>query len=127
MELDKTTDYAAELQDFLVGAEGAEYTPYADTAGIPSIGYGYNLQDRNVREAVLEILGFDVSGTELTGDALAAEQDYIAQITDAVNMLYDPNGNSLEVVLQNIMSARLNDARYSAVGWGAKSRRSRRR
>jgi GH24 family phage-related lysozyme (muramidase) len=75
MELDKTTDYAAELQDFLVGAEGAEYTPYADTAGIPSIGYGYNLQDRNVREAVLEILGFDVS----------------------------------------------------AVGWGAKSRRSRRR
>jgi len=80
--------------DFLFFVEGERLHAYVDTAysngtGIPTIGIGINLREHG--RLILQALGFDLSGTVLTGAALTAEQDYINQLLNAFNQNYPSN------------------------------------
>jgi hypothetical protein len=89
--------------------------PYGDTEGIATIGFGFNLREHGL--LVLETLGFDVSGTTLTGNAYNAEQDYIERLLEAFDGLY-PNdtaaNNPAHAAISAIVQERLQDADYAA-------------
>ena len=81
-------------------------------AGLPIIGYGFNLQDDRALIPVLDSLGFDVHGQRLKDDALAAEQYYIDLIRSAFKIINSKDSESLNNVVQSILAARLTDKRY---------------
>ncbi len=86
-------------------------------AGIPTIGYGFDLRDDRVLIPVFEALGFDVAAQQLKDAALEAERFYIDLIR-SVFVAFDGKelaGNSTESlnnVVQSILAARLIDKRY---------------
>ncbi|WP_455210374.1 hypothetical protein [Kaarinaea lacus] len=81
-------------------------------AGLPTIGYGFNLQDDRALIPVLDSLGFDVHSQRLKDDALAAEQYYIDLIRSAFKIINSKDTESLNNVIQSILAARLTDKRY---------------
>lgn len=81
-------------------------------AGLPTIGYGFNLQDDRALIPVLESLGFDVHAQRLKDDALVAEQYYIDLIRSAFKIINSKNPESLNNVVQSILAVRLTDKRY---------------
>jgi len=111
--LHSTNNYAQERYDFLKGVEGRELRVYRDSIGIPTIGVGINLQESANLNAVLQQLGFDLNGTQLSGNAWTAEQYYIQQIRSAVGNTYADN-NAVQTALDTIMRNRAADSRYSA-------------
>ena len=76
------TDFLKTVEDFVDFA-------YVDTAQIATIGIGLNLQVHG--RLVLQSLGFDLDGSQLTGDAFAAEQQYITRLLNAFNQQYPSN------------------------------------
>jgi hypothetical protein len=82
------------------------------STGLPTIGYGFNLQDDRVLTPVLDSLGFDVHGRRLKDDALEAEQYYIGLIRGAFKIVASEEIESLNNVVQSILVARLADKRY---------------
>jgi Ca2+-binding RTX toxin-like protein len=99
------------IRDQLLGdVEGRRSLPYLDTpqTKIPTIGIGFNLQDSNVRDAVLTQLGFNLNDS--------TDQAYRAQIANAVAPAaaasYKSNAD-LQAALNNIMKAR-HDAAQNA-------------
>lgn len=86
--LHSTGNYLEELYGRI--REYEAYVPgvYSDPIGIPSIGLGYNLQTWG--DLILETFGFDLSGEQLTGDALASEKSYIAALKNIFNKKYTP-------------------------------------
>ena len=74
MDLTTTSNYEQSVLQFLLLGEGeptdkntGQVYVYADPIGIPTIGVGINL--RTHLDIVLASLGFDVSGSYLTGAA----------------------------------------------------------
>jgi len=85
--LHQASNYSQELYNFLrhEGIEGYRANAYVDSVGKPTIGVGFNLHDSTTNlNLVLQTFGFDVSGTQLTGNAAAAERAYIQRITEIV-------------------------------------------
>jgi hypothetical protein len=81
------------------------------SAGYPTIGYGFNLQDDKMLYPVLESLGFDVNAKQLKGAALEAEQYYMKSIRAAFKILGNDT-ESLNNLVQSILATRLTDKRY---------------
>jgi len=84
--------------NFLRQVEQDVLFAYVDTAffqqrgtGIATIGVGINLREH--AQLILQTLGFDVSGTGLTGAALVAEQGYINELLTAFGQEY-PSDNT---------------------------------
>lgn len=118
MNLRTVSDYILERLNFIKRLEGERSDAYTDSVGIPTIGYGFNLQVSTNLDAVLRAFGFDVDSSVLTGQALTAEQEYIASIRTQVNALYSSGATgstTLNSILNSIMSSRVADTRYSDV------------
>ena len=115
-----TTNYIQERNKFLIAEEALRRKAYVDTKGIPTIGIGFNLRVTKNLDLVLQALGFDLSGQQLTGDALAAEQQYIQAIRNVINNVQYTytKDDSDDILLQNnltqVMYARANDTRYTS-------------
>ncbi len=83
MPITDTTSLTAEefntqLRAFLLGEEAGRTLPYYDTAGIATIGIGYNLTDSTMRQYVYESMGI-VAGSPL-GNSLydvMTRQDFV--------------------------------------------------
>ena len=107
-QLHLTTNYAQDRYNFLRQLEAYRADAYV-IGGIAHIGVGINLQEIGNLNQVLQTFGFDVSGQQLTGDALTAEQYYRDQIRIIVNRNY-PSTNAgtqqLQNDLRNILQAR---------------------
>jgi GH24 family phage-related lysozyme (muramidase) len=121
MNLHPASDYAQELYNFLSkeGIEGYRANAYVDTVGNPTIGVGYKLRNSPTnQDIVLKTFGFDISNTQLTGAASAAEQAYMQRIRDILNNNnnYYPATQAGTQQLQNdlnlIMQARAADTNY---------------
>ncbi|MDI6728498.1 MAG: calcium-binding protein [Thermodesulfovibrionales bacterium] len=109
-----TNNYAQERYDFLKAVEGRELRVYRDSIGIPTIGVGINLNaSPDNLNAVLQQLGFDLNGTQLSGNAWTAEQYYIQQIRNAVATTYAED-SAVQTALDTIMRNRAADSRYSS-------------
>jgi len=81
--------------------EGSKYQAYPDSEGIPTIGIGFNLQEKSVRDVVLTAFGFDVLATEATNPS---EWSYLQEIESIIGELY------FDTDLQtNLLRSRLND------------------
>jgi Ca2+-binding RTX toxin-like protein len=100
--------------DFLQLVEGQRLFAYVDTKGIPTIGVGINLRVHG--QLILQVLGFDLGGTVLTGAALTAEQGYITQLLNAFNKQnYPPNNgpnNQAFVAFNAILQQRASNPAY---------------
>lgn len=114
--LHQASNYSQELYNFLrhEGIEGYRANAYVDSVGKPTIGVGFNLHDSTTNlNLVLQTFGFDVSGTQLTGNAAAAERAYIQRITEIVTSNDYPATQAGTQQLQNdlnaIMQARANN------------------
>lgn len=66
------------LFDLIREAEGAEPEIYVDSAGIPTIGAGFNLKVGSVRNAVLNYFGF----SQLERNDLLSLGGFLADIFD---------------------------------------------
>ncbi len=112
MDLHLSSNYSQELYNFLrqEGIEGYRPAAYVDSKGIQTIGVGYNLREKSNLDLVLQTFGFDAAETQLTGDALLAERDYIVRIREIVNRTtYPPTKagtDQLQADLNAIMQAR---------------------
>ena len=62
MRTHATTNYTEQRYDFLRQVEGYESAAYVDSAGIPTIGVGFNL--RAHQNLLLQTLGFDIRDPE---------------------------------------------------------------
>ena len=62
-----TAAYDEDRYTLLRESESYIETAYVDPKGIPTIGVGFNL--RAHLDVVLEKMGFDLTGTDLTGGA----------------------------------------------------------
>jgi hypothetical protein len=104
MLLHVRADYQTTARyDFLQSVEADRLYAYVDSKGIPTIGVGINLQVHG--RLILQTLGFDLSGTQLTGAALAAESWYIAQFLSDFGQPYTPDNtrNNQALSLFNAM------------------------
>lgn len=86
MQLHTIGNYNQLRLNTLTGYESNIPYAYVDTEGIATIGIGLNLRTHGM--LVLQALGFDVTGTQLKGAALEAEQKYINQFVDSVKGLF---------------------------------------
>ncbi|MBN2653560.1 MAG: hypothetical protein JXR79_00390 [Nitrospirae bacterium] len=115
--LHATSNYAQERYDFLKqrGIEGYESRVYIVSGeNIATIGIGINLNASQANlNAVLQQLGFDLNGTQLSGSALTAEQYYIQQIRAAVAKTYT-NNTAVQTALDLILQNRAADSRYGS-------------
>jgi Ca2+-binding RTX toxin-like protein len=110
-----TNNYSQERYNFLKDVEGYRDRVYVVPGeNIATIGVGINLNasDANLN-AVLQALGFDLNGTQLSGDAWTAEQYYIQQIRSAVAATY-ANNSAVQTALDAIMQNRAADSRFSS-------------
>jgi len=118
MQLFTIGNYATRRATELAALENNLPYVYVDTAGIATIGVGVNLRpDPNQQPLhalhVLELLGFDVAGSVLTGAARDAEQAYIALLVDALAQPYPflqgqppPEQNAARAALDLILGQR---------------------
>ncbi|MGH8625142.1 MAG: hypothetical protein ACREYC_07695, partial [Gammaproteobacteria bacterium] len=91
--------------------EGHRLFAYRDTDGIPTISIGINLRVHG--DLVLGMLGFDVSGQLLTGEARVAEDEYIQRLKEAFKGSYATHGE-VQDALNGILADRYNDSRYDS-------------
>lgn len=91
--------------------EGHKVFAYRDTDGIPTISIGINLRVHG--DLVLEMLGFDVSGQLLTGEARVAEDEYIQRMKVAFTGTY-ADDEAVQRALEPILTNRYNDSRYDS-------------
>ncbi len=121
MQLHTVTNYTLDRYDFLKKVEGEPADTaghvyiYADSEGIPTMGIGINLRVHG--NLVLQTLGFDIAGTALIGEALIAENGYIAELRQAFGRSYASGAdinNAAHTALSAILARRAEDSRYSA-------------
>ncbi|WP_455204254.1 hypothetical protein [Kaarinaea lacus] len=105
-------DYNELIFKLLLSNNPFTSTLSISSTGYPTIGYNFNLQDDRTLLPVLNSLGFDVYEKRLSADALAAEKYYIDLIRSALKILNSKDTESLNNVIQSILSARLTDKRY---------------
>ena len=107
-----TSDYQNLRYQVLLATEengNLKKTAYLDGNNDPTIGIGFNLTAKNIRDAVLKGLGFDVSRT-----ASAAERQYISQIEAIIKRSYGKNDvNLLRSALNDVMARRSQDSRIA--------------
>ena len=99
-EINQAT-YETIRWDIVQKTEGRKDTPYYDTNKIPTIGYGYNLQDENTLEQIFLEFGFDVDG--LPQDQELAYKDEIVTVVEGP---YLGSGSNLSAALDQIMNRR---------------------
>ena len=114
MKLHSIDQYDALVKTLLFG--DVEFTPelYITSTGVASIGFNFDLQNDRSADRVLEAINFDPQGKFLDGEAYIAERYYIGLLKSA---FYHTNGSDLEslkTVVENILSARIEDARYES-------------
>jgi hypothetical protein len=111
MRLHTVSDYFVQRSDQFEALEQFVTYAYSDSRGIATIGVGLNLAEHGL--LVLEMLGFDFTGTVLSGQAEVAEQKYIADLLDAFSVIRPadsgPN-NAARAAIQLIVEARGLDA-----------------
>ena len=115
MEFHKLSDaeYKALRLEAVAQLEGKEWGVYIDTAKTPkpTIGIGFNLTERDVRNAVIADMGIDPTNDDLTAEQKAREADYQKDIVDAIDA-FDPITNTavaLQTSLNAIMAERKAD------------------
>lgn len=113
MKLHCITDYEYNELIYKLVFRNLKFHPSltVSSAGYPTIGYGFNLQDDKALYPVLESLGFDVNAKQLTGAALEAEQYYMRSMRAAFRM-FSNDTESLNNLIQSILATRLTDRRY---------------
>lgn len=111
MELHRTSNYSLERFTLLRRVEGHKLSAYRDTDGIATISIGINLRVHG--DLVLGTLGFDVAGQLLTGEARAAEDEYIQRLKVAFKGTY-ADDDEVERALKPILTDRYNDSRYDS-------------
>ena len=99
----------------IAGETGASNEIVISANGYPSIGFNFNLKEPTVLYSVLASLGFDVKGSILTGQALAAEKYYIDLILSALNIVSCRDADSLKRIINNIVQTRAADERYKGL------------
>ena len=111
MELHRTSNYSEERFALLNRVEGHKLFAYRDTDSIPTISIGINLRVHG--DLVLGMLGFDVSGQLLTGEARTAEDEYIQRMKVAFKDTY-ADDEAVQRALEPILTNRYNDSRYDS-------------
>lgn len=64
LDANSQTEYMRFRYDLILAGEADEPKAYLDTKGIPTIGIGFNLQDDNILELVLNAFGVDTTPQE---------------------------------------------------------------
>ena len=86
--------------------------PYVDPIGLPTVGVGFNLTDRFVRNQVFSTLDIGETGLSYAGlgaEGQVAEDSYVQRITDVIDATYfDASDTSiLQDQLNIIMTERI--------------------
>ncbi len=91
-------DYDELLKSFLQALEGAELNPYIDTVGVPTIGWGFALDDahavpnRLVQDSIIQsILGINDPDEVLTNAASVRETFFQDQLIGVLNRVWTPD------------------------------------
>ena len=104
MQLHTISNYNELRLNTLRAYEGNLPYAYVDTEGIATIGIGLNLREHG--RLLLQALGFDLDGTQLTGAALQAETNnltgYIHQFLVLFNQSYSPNNTTSNQALAQL-------------------------
>ena len=112
MKLHYSQNYSELVDQLIFDSRFFHRDLYIATSGYASIGFGFNLRDTFTLNCVLEAAGFDVYGKKLSSQAKVAERYYIGLLRSAFTHCDGSDLNSLKVVVDNILSARLADNRY---------------
>ena len=83
--------------------------PYADSVGIPTIGVGFNIKIKDVRNVILNQLGIDPLTKNLS------EQKYISRIISIVDKKWTNNTSGLKSALDKVMKDRAEDSSVLAL------------
>lgn len=114
MKLHYIEQYDALICQLVFGSRFFHHSLYISSSGTATIGFNFNLKDTFTLNCVLEAAGFDVQGKQLAGQALVAERYYIGLLRSAFTHFEGSDLGSLNVMVDNILSARLADSRYNA-------------
>jgi hypothetical protein len=114
MKLHYTKHYDALVKRLIFGTSPFRANLNLSNAGYAAIGFDFDLSDNFSLNRVLETLGFDVHGKQLGAEALVAERYYMGLLRSAFAHSNGSDLKSLKCVVQNILSARLSDLRYTA-------------
>ena len=116
--------YIDQVFDEIVRFEGDRSAVYIDTAGIPTIAIGVNLQDVDTRDSVLVALGLDVQNPgNLSLQERTRETFYRNEISALLNNNYtQAQLVNLRTSLDALMSQRFSDPVYTSAEGVARSR-----
>lgn len=114
MKLHFIDRYDALVKTLIFGDGKFQPNLYISSAGTASIGFNFDLQNEHTVDRVLEAVNFDPTGKLLTGEALEAEHYYIGLIKSAFYHSKSSDLESLITVVENILTTRREDTRYSA-------------
>ena len=112
MKLHFIDRYDALLKSLLFGDTEFKQSLHLNSSGTASIGFNFDLQNDNTVNRVLEALNFDPQGKVLDGEAYLAEHYYIGLLKSAFYHSRSADMESLNTVVENILSARRTDNRY---------------
>ena len=115
--------YTSRLTAFLRAAEDSIPRPYVDTVGVPTIGWGFALNDRNGipqgrTHVIQDVLGVNPNRPGLSPEARARETAYRGQLITALNQARagdntttqtGASSNALRADLNAILAARAVD------------------
>jgi hypothetical protein len=111
-------EYTRRRFDFIKKHEESRALPYIDTAGIATIGIGFNLKAEHVRNKMLLILGINPEDDGLSADGLKNEKGYKKEIETILTKNYPENlrgkalaktNKKLQDDLNEVMKRRNND------------------
>lgn len=114
MKLHFIGQYDALVKILLFG--NAEFKPglFITPTGTASIGFNFDLQNETCSEKVFEAIGFDPLGKILDGEAFTAERYYVGLLRSSFYHSNTADIGSLNTVVENILSARIEDNRYDS-------------
>jgi len=112
MKLHTIKHYGSLVKTLLFGKSSFRSDLFISTSGTASIGYNFHLQNDFELGLVLEALRFDPYGEKLSGEAFNAEQYYIKLLRNAFKQYDLTDIDTLQAVVNNILSIRREDARY---------------
>ena len=112
MKLHFIDRYDALVKTLLFGDVDFNQDLYISNGGVASIGFNFDLQNDETVDRVLEAINFDPKGKLLDGQAYVAEHYYIGLLKSAFYHSKSADLESLNTVVENILSARREDTRY---------------
>ena len=99
--------YDQALFDLIESVEGTRTEVYLDSVQHPTIGIGFDLKDRDVRNAVISAFGIDPGNAELDAAGQAREQYYNDQLVAVMAASYAQGDDAVvEAQLDALMAQR---------------------